>query len=147
MTKAAFTRTLSGTLAPLDAVAVEFMGRLKAGDVARVEVVRARNPRRFRLFWGLVGVCMDNTDTHLSKEAWADYLKILAGHVEVVKRRGEVIKLPKSIAFGSLPEAEFSEFMSRLMDAVRTEIIPGLPEADLRRELEEIAGLKENTTP
>src|SRR3546814_5557403 len=95
MTKAAFTKTLGGGLQPLDATAQEFVSRLRPGAVVRMEVSRARNPRRFRLFWGLVGICMDNTSLNLSKEAWADYLKILAGHVEVVKRRGEVIQLPK----------------------------------------------------
>lgn len=143
MTKAAFTKTLGGALQPLDAAAQDFIGRLKPGAVVRMEVSRARNPRRFRLFWGLVQICRDNTDTNLSKEAWADYLKILGGHVEVVRRKGETIQLPKSIAWGAMPESEFADFINRLMDAIRTEVIPGLDEGDLRRELEAIAGLEE----
>lgn len=143
MTKAAFTKTLGGKLEPIDAAAHDFVSRLRPGDVARLEVSRARNPRRFRLFWGLVKICMDNTDTNLSKEAWADYLKILGGHVEVVRRKGEVIQLPKSIAFASMAETDFADFINLLMHAVRTEIIPGLDAGDLRRELETIAGEKE----
>lgn len=143
MTKAAFSKTLSGTLEPLDATAQDFVSRLRPGAVVRVEVSRARNPRRFRLFWGLVKICQDNTDLNLSKEAWADYLKILGGHVEVVKRRGEVIQLPKSIAFASMSEADFADFINRLIHAIRTEVIPGLAEGDLRRELEAITSEKE----
>ena len=143
MTKAAFCKTLGGKLEPIDAAAQEFMGRLKPGAVVRVEVSRARNPRRFRLFWGLVQICMDNTQINLSKEAWADYLKILGGHVEVIRRKGEVIHLPKSIAWGRMPESEFAAFINRLMDAIRTEVIPGLDEGDLRRELEAIVGERE----
>lgn len=143
MTKASFAKTLSGTLEPFDAAAQEFMARLKPGAVARVEVSRARNPARLRLYWALVKVCQDNTDLNLSKEAWSDYLKILAGHVEVVKRRGEVIQLPKSIAFNAMSESDFAGLMDRLMDAVRAKVIPGLPENDLRRALEEITGLRE----
>lgn len=136
MTKAAFTRTLTGKLEPLDAVAQDFVNRLKPGAVVRMEVSRARNSRRFRLFWALVSVCQTNSGLNLSKEAWAQYLKVLGGHVDIVKRRGDVIQLPKSIAWGKMPEAEFSEFISRLMHAITTEVIPGLPESDLRRELE-----------
>ena len=143
MTKCAFQKTAAGTLAPVDAAAQEFMGRIKVGAVVRSEWSRARNPRRLALFWALVKVCQENTDIALSKEGWGDYLKVLAGHVEIVKRRGEIIQLPKSIAFNALSESEFSELMNRLMDAVRMKIIPGLPENDLRRALEEIAGLKE----
>lgn len=139
MTKAAFRKTLAGTLEPLDAAAHDFMARLEPGAVVRNDWSRARNPRRFRLFWGLVKICQDNTDTSLSKEAWADYLKILAGHTEVVRRKGQVIELPKSIAFASMSEADFAEFINRLMHAIRTEVIPGLDEGDLRRELEAIA--------
>lgn len=143
MTKACFAKTLSGTLEPIDAPAKDFMDRLRPGAVARVEVSRARNPRRFRLYWALVDICMQNTDLSLSKEAWSDYLKILAGHVEVVKRQGEIIQLPKSIAFNALSEADFTALMDRLFDAVRTKVIPGLPAGDLKRALEEIAGLTE----
>lgn len=143
MTKAAFCKTLNSSLVPIDAAAEEFMGRLKVGAVARVEVSRARNPRRLALFWALVKVCQENTDLNLSKEAWGDYLKILAGHVEIVKRRGETIQLPKSIAFNAMGESDFAALMDRLMDAVRTKIIPGLPENDLRRALEEITGIRE----
>lgn len=141
--KAAFSKTLGGKLEPLDAAAQEFVDRLKPGAVVRMEVSRARNPRRFRLFWALVDICRDNTDTNLSKEAWADFLKILGGHVEVAMRRGEKVYLPKSIAFSSMSEADFAEFINRLMDAIRTEVIPGLDEGDLRRELESIVGLEE----
>ena len=143
MTKAAFAKTLSGTLEPLDAAAKDFMERLRPGAVAKVEVSRARNPRRFKLFWGLVKICQDNTDVSLSKEAWADYLKILGGHVEVVRRKGQVIELPKSIAFASMPESEFADFINRLMHAIRTEVIPGLDEGALRRELEAISQMEE----
>lgn len=143
MTKAVFAKTLGGTLAPVDAAAQEFMGRLKPGAVARMEVSRARNPRRLALFWALVKICQDNTDITLSKEGWGDYLKVLAGHVEVVKRRGEIIQLPKSIAFNAMNESDFAALMDRLFEAVRTKVIPGLPESDLRRALEEITGIKE----
>lgn len=144
MTKAAFAKTLSGTLEPLDAAAKDFMERLRPGAVAKVEVSRARNPRRFRLFWGLVKICQDNSPQNLSKEAWADLLKVLGGHVEIARRKnGEVLQLPKSIAFASMPESEFAEFINRLMHAIRTEVIPGLDEGALRRELEAISQMEE----
>jgi len=146
MTKVALTKTLAGTLAAVDPEGEEFLARLKPGAVVRADWKRARNPARFRKFWALVKICQDNTDTTLSKEAWADYLKILAGHVETIRRRRkyheEVIQLPKSIAFGKIGESEFSAFLDRLINAICTEVIPGLPEGDLRRELEQITGLR-----
>ena len=141
MTKAAFCKTLGGKLEPIDAAAQEFMGRLKPGAVVRMEVSRARNPRRMRLFWAIADICERNSHHRLSKRAWGDLLKVIGGHVEIVKRRGEVLKLPKSIAFDAMSEAEFSEFLNNLMDGIRIDIIPGLPESELRKELERITGL------
>lgn len=144
MAKVLFIKTAAGTLTPADPGAEEFMARQKLGGGVWVVASRARNHNRFRLFWALVKVCQQNTDLTISKDAWADYLKILAGHVEVVKRRdGEIIQLPKSIAFNAMSESDFAALMDRLFDAVRMKVIPGLPANDLRSALEEITGLTE----
>src|SRR3546814_11922729 len=104
---------------------------------------RARNPRRHRLFWALVQIIKENTDARQSPDAIADYLKIRAGHVEVFRRPGgEVVEVPKSISFSKCSEDEFRGVIDRLMDVIRAEIIPGLDAGDLRRELEQIAGVK-----
>lgn len=142
MTKILLTKTLKGDLKPADEPAREYITELRHGQDVWLEVRRARNPRRHRLFWGLVQIIRDNTDLQQSPEAIADYLKLRGGHVEVFKRPGgEVVQVPKSISFSKCSEDEFKGFIDRLLDIVRTEIIPGLPEDDLRRELEDIAGL------
>lgn len=143
MTRALFIRHLGNTLEPADPAALELVKSLKPGKGMWLEGRRARNPRRHRLFWALVQIIKENTDARQSTDAIADYLKIRGGHVEVFRRPGGVIvEVPKSIAFSKCTEGEFSEFLSRLMDVVRQEIIPGLDGNELRRELEQIAGVK-----
>lgn len=139
-----FVRKIGNTLVPADPAALELVQSIKPGGSLWLRGNRARNPRRHRLFWALVQIIKDNTDARQSPEAIADYLKIRGGHVEVFRRPGgEVVEVPKSISFAKCSEGEFSEFINRLMQVIRTEIIPGLDEGDLRRELEAISGEKE----
>lgn len=143
-TRTLFTRGIGNTLVPADPAALELVQSIKPGGSLWLRGNRARNPRRHRLFWALVQIIKENTDARQSPDAIADYLKIRGGHVEVFKRPGgEVVEVPKSISFSRCSESEFKSFIDRLMDVIRTEIIPGLDEGDLRRELEAIAGDKE----
>ena len=47
---------------------------------------------------------------------------------------------PKSIAFASLKEDDFRPILDSAIRMTCTQIIPGLPECDLRDELEQIVG-------
>ena len=145
MVKALFTKGLGDKLIPADADARQMMEDFRPGRGVWVELTKPqrRNERRHRLFWALVKIVKDNTDTGHSEQAIAAYLKVRGGHVEVFRRKGgEIVEIPKSIAWSKCTEGEFREFLDRLMDVVRQEIIPGLAEGDLRRELEEISGMK-----
>lgn len=142
--RALFVRRIGNALEPADPAALDLIQSVKPGGSLWLRGNRARNPRRHRLFWALVQIIKENTDARQSPDAIADYLKIRGGHVEVFKRpNGEVVEVPKSISFSKCSEGEFKAFIDRLMDVIRTEIIPGLDEGDLRRELETIAGEKE----
>lgn len=52
-----------------------------------------------------------------------------------------VMVKPKSIAFASLKEDDFRPILDNAIRLTCTQIIPNLPESELRRELQEIAGV------
>ena len=52
-------------------------------------------------------------------------------------RDGTEVRIPKSIAFHAMDQAEFEAFYERVIDVVVSEIIPGLSREDLKRELSE----------
>lgn len=101
-----------------------------------------RNPRQFALAWALATKIAESCDWIHDKQDGMDWLKIKARHVRMLQdpRTGQVAIVPKSIAFASLSQQNFSRVFNRMVYVTTTEIIPGLKESDLRREIEAMTG-------
>lgn len=52
------------------------------------------------------------------------------------------IEVPRSVAFDRMDEAEFAAFCDRAVRIIVTELLPGLAEDDLRREIDEMIGVR-----
>lgn len=131
-------------LIPADEKAEEELRKLKPGQQVLVEFKRARNPRQHRLYWALVGVVYEHQSRHATQEDVSDALKVAVGHYEEVGARGDkVIVRPKSISFANMPQDQFEQFFSKVVELVVAKIIPGTSDAELRAHLEEMVGAGE----
>lgn len=129
-----------GKLVPIDQYSAdELMLAAKEGQGVMVTIRTPRNIRQHRLAWTLAALVAD-AEGLPDKEDAMDLIKRKARfvHSYVVRRTGEVIIRPKSIAFSSCSQQDFSRLFNRMIWVACHEIIPGLPEGDLRREIEDI---------
>lgn len=129
-----------GRLVPCDQFSAdELMLAAKEGQGVMVRVRTPRNIRQHRLAWTLAALVAD-AEGLPDKEDAMDLIKRKARfvHSYVVRRTGEIIIRPKSIAFASCSQQDFGRLFNRMIWVVCHDIIPGLPEGDLRWEIEDI---------
>ena len=135
-------------LVPADDFAAEELARLPTGKDVLIKARMARNPRHLRLAWALAQKLSEATDFLPDRETAMEYLKIKSRHVRLVHdpRTGQLHILPKSINFASLDQIAFSRIFDRMVYVVCSEIMPGLSESDLRREIDEMCAPKDRGT-
>ncbi len=128
-------------------VAVDQMGAddlqlIPSGKDLMITIRSPRNLRQFRLAWALATKVHEACDWLPDKESSMEWLKIKARHVKYLQdpRTKMVAIVPKSIAFASLSQDAFKRVFDRMVYITTTEIIPGLKESDLRREIENMVG-------
>lgn len=132
-------RRRGATLVPVDEIAAdELRLAAKDGSDVMVEVRTRRSIRQHRYAWALAQKVADSCE-HVHDRADAmEMLKIAARHVRWVVdwRTGEMHAIPKSIAFASCTQAQFSRLMDRFVFIVLRDILPGVEESTLRAEIE-----------
>lgn len=124
-------------LVPADDIAAEEMARLPENKATLVTARVPRNPRHHRLAWALAQKLSEMVDGLHDREDAMTYLKIKARHVDYLTdpKTGAVYLLPKSINFASLDQTAFSRLWDRMTWVVCNEIVPGLDEDALQREI------------
>ena len=137
-------RRENGHLVPTDAVAAEMLAEIPLSTGVMVEIRVPRNIKAFRLAWVLAEIVSQSCDWLIDRETAMDHLKIKARHVRIIHDpvRNTTAIVPKSISFASLSQAGFKRVFDRMINAVITEIIPGMNETELRAELERIVGAR-----
>ena len=129
-------------LAPVDPISEEELQKIPLNKDILVTFKTPRNLRQFRLAWALAHKVAEACDFLHDNEDAMDWLKIKARHVKFIQdpRTKQVAIVPKSIAFASLSQDAFKRVLDRMIYVTITEIIPGLKESDLRREIEKMVG-------
>ena len=99
--------------------------KLKIGQAYSVEVRVARNVDFHRKYFALIAYAWEFLNeqellTFKTKDNFRKYLEIASGHCEVIfhPRLQEFVEIPKSISFGSMDNAEFSDLYQRVKDVV-----------------------------
>lgn len=135
------TKTPNG-LRPSDEASEETYRRFKLGQIYRADVVKPREHRSLRRYWGLVKIVYQNSDQFRSEDQVHQFLKIRAGHcTEIVsKATGEIFLVADSINYDTLDEAEFEDVWMRIVKAVCEDILPGIDEQELEYEILKIIG-------
>lgn len=135
-------RKAFGALRPVDDQGEEVLRGIPNDAIVKVAVKRARNPRHHRLYWALLSLLYENQSRYATVEELSDAIKCAVGHCTVIAGTdGREIRIPKSISFAKMDQDEFRRFFDRVVDLAVTRILPGIDEADLRREIEEMVGL------
>lgn len=99
--------------------------KLKIGQAYSVEVRVARNVDFHRKYFALIAYAWEFLNeqelaTFKSKENFRKYVEVAAGHCEVIfhPRLQEFVEIPKSISFGSMDNAEFSDLYQRVKGVI-----------------------------
>ena len=102
-----------------------------------------RNAKQLRLYWALVNLIFPYQSRYLSPEKLSSALKKAVGaYDEIMCLDGTKITEVHSISYSAMSNEEFKVFLDRVMEVIVTVVIPGTAKEDLRRELEEITGLR-----
>lgn len=114
-------RTRNGYLAPVGPFDAERLDRVQAGATVEVTIRQRRSVPQLRLYWAVLGKCVENLDGYPSSEHLHEALKLHLGYTSPIKRvTGETVWLPDSAAFAAMDAAEFKVFMDRAFDVLAT---------------------------
>lgn len=99
---------------------------MKPGTWIRMEWASPRHPKHHRKFMALLQLITENSETYNTVEKALVAVKLCTGHFDLMTdpRTGEIIQVPKSIAFENFPQEEFEVFYSAAIDAVLQVILP-----------------------
>lgn len=99
--------------------------KLKLGQTYSVEVKVARNVDFHRKYFALISYAWEflneqETERFRTKENFRKYVEVAAGHCDVIfhPRLQEYVEIPKSISFGKMDNAEFSDLYQRVKDVI-----------------------------
>lgn len=105
-----------GALVPADFAADELLAELTEGKEVVITIRRPRSPPHHRFFFALLRKVCEATGRWHDEDELLDALKLATGHVRRVQRMdGEVILMPRSINFASMPEGPFARFKKRAL--------------------------------
>lgn len=124
----------------------EEFATIKQGVDVAVEAKQSRNLKQMRLAWGL---CRKIADSGVLGDADTrevmNYLLKKAKHVKYVANQHrdgvEVEVIVKSIRFAQMDQTAFDRLFNRILFIVTSEILPDMPESELRAEVEKMAGV------
>ena len=127
-----------GALRPAQDQDAEVWGHLKIADrdVVKVQISRSRNYRFHCKFFAMMGIIFKNQEHYKSGKNLLDICKLGIDHCDVIQTPRGVVRVPKSISFANMDDAEFSKFYDRAVDWVLSEVIPGLARQHLDAEVE-----------
>lgn len=108
------------SLRPVGDAAWDALCKLADGQEVLIDVKARRNVRRHRLAWALANVIYSNTEIFPSVECAMDAIKIGTGHLEtwIDPETAVIQQRAKSIAFHSMEEIDFAQFLDRAVSLI-----------------------------
>lgn len=105
-----------GALVPADFAADELLAEIPEGKEVVITIRRPRSPPHHRWFFALLRRVCEATGRWHDEDELLDAVKLATGHVRRVQRMdGDVILMPRSINFASMPEGPFTRFRKRAL--------------------------------
>lgn len=132
------TRTLAG-LIPSDEQGKQAFKRWKIGETLKCSVKKPRCYKNHKHYFALLNLTFENQDKYTSFEHFRKAVQIAAGHVdELITIEGEIVFVPRSIAYDTLDDMEFGKVFGETM-RVCAQILGDLDLDELRVEVERYA--------
>lgn len=123
---AILVRRKGATLVGLADMDVELITRFDADTTLQLRVVQERHAGRHRLYWAILTIVARNLETPMRPEWLHGAVKLMLGVSVVVPFGDRDVLIPGSIAFDSMSEPEFRDFLDRFLDLVVTRLLPGV---------------------
>lgn len=123
-------RTVRG-LSPATAYDADQLALYPVGRELRATLRQSRSVRQHRLFFSLVAHVAQAVGR--STEDLLDIIKLETGHCRVIERKGGRIRVPDSIAFHRMDQAQFRAFFDAALAVIIEET--GMRQPDLLAEL------------
>jgi len=125
-----------GGLKPDSESAYKVLGKIGSGEIVTVDVKdhKRRSVQQHRLFFALLNRAFDNQEYYPTLEMFRYALTVRLGYFEKFKFiDGEVIPIPKSLAFANMSHEEFSNFMDKAAEAIG--VMLGMDKVELLAEV------------
>ena len=125
-----------GGLKPDSESAYKVLGKIGSGEIVTVDVKdhKRRSVQQHRLFFALLNRAFDNQEYYPTLEMFRYALTVRLGYFEKFKfLDGEVIPIPKSLAFANMTHEEFSNFMDKAAEAIG--VMLGMDKVELLAEV------------
>lgn len=112
----------------------------KPGTYLRMEWARPRNGAHHKKLFALLQLVAENSETYNTVEKALVAIKLVSGYCEpfIDPITGELVQMPKSIAYESMDQDEFDKFYSAAIDGVLTHVLPQIDSAQADRLLDMI---------
>ena len=129
-------RRAGEALFPVSADGAELLQNVSDSRDVKVIIKQARHPEHHRKFFALLSRVQENCDERFPTiEVLLVGLKYATGHVDTIKTEKGTFLIPRSIDFANMSQDEFGLFYQRCIEVICDQILPGLDDADLEREL------------
>ena len=131
-------RRVGSGLFPVGREGVEALERVTLDKDVKVVVKQTRNPAHHRKMFALLSRVQENcSDRYPTVEWLLTALKIATGHVDtIITKSGDTVYVPRSIDFANMSQDAFEPFYNKCIEIICRDILPGLNNDDLARELE-----------
>jgi hypothetical protein len=119
------------------------LAKIPEGALVKIEIKRPRHLEHHRLYWVLMGIVWQQSDTERwpTAEDLSDSVKIMAGlRRTIFLPDGTVIYSPGSIAFHNMDQLVFAAFFDRVCDVIARDFLPGVSSQILYDEVSLIIG-------
>lgn len=112
----------------------------KPGEWLRIEFSSPRHLKHHRKFFALLQLIAENSEVYDTAEKALVAVKLCTGYADplIHPATGEVLMIPRSIAFENLGQEDFERFYEAALAAVSSHIVPHLRPEDRDRVLAEI---------
>ena len=112
---------------------------IRPNEVLTASLRRARHPGHHRKLFALLNLVFENQDKFTNIQELLNAIKLATGYFELGKTiDGIPFCIPKSIAFASMCEAEFTTFFDKAVDVILTKILPGVNRDELNDQVQDI---------
>lgn len=102
---------------------------MKPGAFLRFESATPRNGKHHRLFFALLQLVAENSETYNTPEKALVAVKLAAGYFDPMPdpRTGEIVPVLHSISYDAMDQDAFEKFYSAALDGVLQVILPTMP--------------------